>query len=62
MFEREWGPVRGGGRGDGVDWVSGAVGCGDRVCIGEVGRLNEGVSECFLAEVDGEMIVGLACP
>ena len=62
MFEREWGPVRGEGRGDGVDWVSGAVGCGDRVGVGEIGGLNEGVCESFLAEVDGEMIVGLAYP
>ena len=42
--------------------MSGAVGCGDRVGIGEVGGLNEGVGECFLTEMDGEMIVGLACP
>ena len=51
MFEWEWGPVCGGGRGDGVDWMSGAVGCGDRVGVGEVGGLNEGVGESFLAEV-----------
>ena len=52
MFEGEWGPVGSGGRGDGVDWMSGAVECGDRVGVGEVGGLDEGVYERFLAEVD----------
>ena len=62
VLKLDRGPICRWGRWDRVNGVARAVGSGDWIGVGQICGLDEGVGEGFLAEMDSEMIVGLACP